>query len=272
MLDITVVGPLARSAADLAIALDIVGGPEETETALRLKLPPPAHKRFKGMRVAVWAEDPATHTDAEITAALHDLSRHLRGEGATVDLGARPGFDPRDAYEVYLKLLSAALNSRAPREQVERMKQAAAERPADDRSTVAIELRAADPSHAEWLNWNEQRHRMRRAWGAFFQDWDVLLCPVLGVPAQPRMEDAPSWELTTEINGTTVSWPELLFWPGLVGGFHLPASVAPLGMTRSGLPMGVQIVGPLYGDRTTLAFARMLERSWRAFEAPPGWE
>jgi amidase len=38
------------------------------------------------------------------------------------------------------------------------------------------------------------------------------------------------------------------------------------------LPVGVQIVGPLYGDRTTLAVARMLERSWRAFVAPPGYD
>jgi amidase len=271
MLDITVVGPLARSAADLAIALDIVAGPEETDTALRYKLPPPAHKHLKGMRIAVWAEDPATHTDGEITAALHDLSRHLRGEGATVDLGARPAFDPRDAYEVYLKLLSAAINSRAPQEHVERMNQAAAELAPDDNSTVATQLRAVAPAHAEWLNWNEKRHRIRRAWGTFFQDWDVLLCPVLSVPAQPRMEDRPPWELTTKINGATVPWPELLFWPGLVGGFHLPASVAPLGLTKAGLPIGVQIVGPLYGDRTTLAFARLLERSWRAFEAPAGW-
>jgi amidase len=64
----------------------------------------------------------------------------------------------------------------------------------------------------------------------------------------------------------------MLFWPGITCAYHLPASTAPLGVTRAGLPVGVQIVGPLYGDRTTLGVARMLERSWRAFEAPTGYD
>jgi amidase len=78
--------------------------------------------------------------------------------------------------------------------------------------------------------------------------------------------------MTAEINGQTVQWNEMLFWPGVIGGYHLPASVAPLGLTKAGLPMGVQIVGPLYGDRMTIAVAKMLEKSWRAFTPPPGWE
>ena len=77
--------------------------------------------------------------------------------------------------------------------------------------------------------------------------------------------------MKVEVNGESISWNEMLFWPGIVGGYHLPATAAPLGQTRAGLPIGVQIVGPLYGDRTTIAVAQMLERSWRAFVAPPGW-
>jgi amidase len=63
----------------------------------------------------------------------------------------------------------------------------------------------------------------------------------------------------------------MLFWPGITCAFHLPASVAPIGLSQSGLPIGVQIVGPMYGDRTTIAMAELLEKSWRAFVPPPGW-
>jgi amidase len=74
------------------------------------------------------------------------------------------------------------------------------------------------------------------------------------------------------INGRTIAYNDMLFWPGLTCGYHLPASVAPIGFTRAGLPLGVQIVGPLYGDRTTIAVAEMLEHAWLGFTAPEGWE
>jgi amidase len=47
--------------------------------------------------------------------------------------------------------------------------------------------------------------------------------------------------------------------------------VAPIGVAKSGLPIGVQIVGPLYGDRTTIRVAGLLEKAWRGFVPPDGW-
>jgi amidase len=64
----------------------------------------------------------------------------------------------------------------------------------------------------------------------------------------------------------------MLFWPGITCAFHLPASVAPLAVSKAGLPIGVQIVGPFHGDHTTLHVAELLEQHWRAFVPPPGWE
>ena len=72
------------------------------------------------------------------------------------------------------------------------------------------------------------------------------------------------------VNGRTHRLQDMLFWPGITCAFHLPASVAPIGLSDAGLPIGVQIVGPLYGDRTTIAVAELLEQSWRAFTPPPG--
>ena len=272
MTDISCVGPLARSADDLALALAATAGLDEAETTLTLDLPPPRVKTPRGLRVAVWAEDPSTETDSEITAALHELAAHLERSGATVSRSARPEFDPRTAFNIYLQLLSAALSARADRETLDRIAERAAGSPPDDQSAGAVMARSAEITHAAWIGLNERRHRTRRAWGAFFADYDVLLCPVHSVPAQPKREDEPMHAMTLEVNGRTICWSEMLFWPGIVGGFHLPASVAPLGLTRAGLPVGVQIVGPMYGDRMTIAVARMLETSWRAFEAPAGWE
>ncbi len=270
--DISCVGPLARSADDLAIALDAIAGPDAAETELTLDLPAPRVKHMKGLRVAVWAEDKATHTGGEITAALHDLATHLEKEGATVSLSARPAFEPRTAFDIYLKLLSAALSGRADRAALDKIAARAASYAADDHSPDATMARAAEITHAAWLVLNERRLRIRRAWGEFFRDWDVLLCPVHPVPAQKRAETEPTFAMKVDIDGKTVPWNEMLFWPLIIGGVHLPSSVAPLGKTQAGLPMGVQIVGPMYGDRMTIAVAKMLEKSWRPFEAPPGWD
>ena len=246
MADIAVIGPLARSAEDLPLAMAALAGPDPLDSAMTMTLPAPRFTGLKELRVAVWPADPATRTDDEITAKLHSLARHLRGEGARVSLTARPKFDPAAAYQLYRGLLGAALSAAAA--------------PAADALT-----------HSAFLRMNERRMRMRRAWSAFFQDWDVLLCPAHATAALPHRHDASPRELRIAVNGEDMAWDDMLFWPGITGAFHLPASVAPLGMTRHGLPLGVQIVGPLYGDRATIAVARLLERSWLGFSAPPGW-
>ena len=272
MSDISVIGPLARSADDLAIALSIMAHPDEAETEFQYGLPAPRVKTLKGLRVAIWAEDPATHTGAETTAAFLPLAKHLKHEGAKVSLTARPEFDAADAFEIYLKLLSAALSGRANPDALANMAARAAKADASDHSAPVVMDRAAGMSHGTWLGLNEQRHKIRRAYGAFFKDWDVLLCPVLALPAMIRTEDTTPNQRRVDIDGVEVAWEDMLFWPGITGGFHLPASTAPLALSRDGLPIGVQIVGPMYGDRTTIAVAQMLEKSWRRFQAPPGWD
>jgi len=272
MADISCIGPLARSAGDLALALDLLGHPDETETALRIKLPPPRSKKLQDLRVAIWAEQPGHATDRAITARLEELGRFLDRAGAKVSTSARPGFDATDAFHVYLRLLCAVLGSRATDEELKSWAERAEKLEAEDVRSSSVMSRSMAPRHRDWLAANEQRHRMRRAWGAFFRDWDVLLCPVIDTPALPHMHDGEMQDWRVPINGEEVLYNDQLFWPGIIGAFHLPATTAPLGRGAGGLPIGVQIVGPLYGDRTTIRVARLLEREWQAFSPPPGWE
>jgi amidase len=249
----------------------VVAGPDEAETAMRFHLPDPRVPGLRGLRVAVWAEQAGQITDPAITASLLELADSLEREGAVVSRSARPAFDVEAAYTLYLKLLFAALSGRATEADRERVRAKVRGLGKDDRSANAVMLSSVDMTHAEWLGLNEQRHRVRRAWGAFFQDWDVLLCPVLGAPTWPHMTEGEVADRRLVVGGQDVSYNDLLFWAGITCGYHLPASVAPLGLTPGGLPYGVQIAGPLYGDRTTIAVAGMLERSWRAFVPPPGY-
>ena len=188
-----------------------------------------------------------------------------------VDRTARPALDVEAAYTLYLKLLWAALSGRGTEADRERTRARVKLLAPDDMSSSAVLMRTVDLTHADWLVLNEQRGRMRRAWGAFFHEWDVLLCPVLGAPTWQHMTEGEPSSRRVTVAGQAVPYENLLFWPGITGAFHLPGTAAPLGMTAGGLPYGVQIVGPLYGDRTTIAVAGMLERSWRAFVPPPGY-
>ena len=272
MTDISAIGPLARSARDLSLALDAILGPDPAESALAYALPPPRATRLPELRIAVWSDEPGQATDAETVALIEELARHLEGQGAEVSRTVRPEFDPVEAFHLYLTLLDAALSARATEEDLAQKREAKAALRANDFSTHSFIVRAVDLSHRDWLRLNERRFQIRRLWGAFFEQWDVLLCPVIATPALPHMQEGETWERTYHVNGRAIAYNDMLFWPGVTCGFHLPASVAPLGLSASGLPIGVQIASRFGGDRTTIQAAEFLETSWRGFVAPPGWE
>jgi amidase len=113
---------------------------------------------------------------------------------------------------------------------------------------------------------------MRFAWAEFFREWDLLLCPVASSAAFPHDHAGERWTRTVRINGKDVPTTDQLFWAGYSGMVYLPATAAPCGFTPAGLPVGVQIVAPQYGDRTSIHFAKLLEREFQAFVPPPGFD
>jgi amidase len=238
---------------------------------LTLNLPAPRFSSLKDLRVAVWAEQHGQATDTETVAAILALADELERQGVAVSRTARPDFDPTEAYHLFLRLLDTAWSGRSTDEQLAAKRERATSASAADMEADAIMLRTVDMHHRTWLGLNERRFRLRRTWSAFFRQWDVLLCPAFSTPALPHRQDGAPWDRRITVEGHDISYSDLLFWPGLIGGYHLPGTVAPLGQTESGLPLGVQIVGPVYGDRTTIAVAGLLEQAWRGFKPPPGW-
>jgi amidase len=132
-------------------------------------------------------------------------------------------------------------------------------------------LRGTALAHRDWLAFNEERTKLRWLWRAFFQRYDVLLCPIMPTTAFPHDHTAEQGERRVTINGKPAEYGDQLFWAGVFGMVYLPATIAPVGPGRSGLPVGLQIVGPELGDRTTIEFARFLEREFGGVKAPPGY-
>jgi len=271
-LDMAVVGPMARSAEDLAIGLDIMAGSEAAEAAWQLRLPPPRQKTLAGLRVAVMTRHPCSDVDDAMQAELENLAKALRRAGAKVSMTARPAFDLAEGHALYIEMLRAITavgldDAAAAQWQAVRDGQAK-----DDASYYAQMARGITMRHRVFLQNNEQRQRMRRAWGAFFRDWDVLLTPPAASPAFAHDHAGERHQRTIAVNGRQVPVVEQMFWAGLASFYLLPGTVAPLGLSADGLPFGVQILGAMYDDRTTIEVARLLETAWRGFTPPPGWE
>ena len=74
-----------------------------------------------------------------------------------------------------------------------------------------------------------------------------------------------------EVDGRDIPYMDQLFWAGLITVAYLPSTVVPVGLTREGLPVGMQVVAPFLEDRTAIHFARLIEDLVGGFEAPPGY-
>jgi amidase len=270
--DIAVVGPLARGAEDLEIALDVMAGPDELDgRGWKLVLPRPKKKRLRDFKVAVVLDDRHAEVDESVQAEIQRLADFLGKKKVKVSDRAKPAFDTAEMQEVYLRLLRAATSARTPDDEYNRIRERTAALPADDKSTLAQMLRGWTVTHRDWLALNERRHRLRLAWDAFFQDYDILLCPVASTAAFPHDHDPDRVRRTIVVNNKKVPAFDQLFWAGYSCAAFLPATAAPIGESKDGLPIGVQIVGPQYGDYSTIAFAKLLEKEYRSFVPPPAY-
>ena len=267
--DLSVCGPLARSAQDLAMALDVMAGPDAREAVgWQLRLPRPRFKTLGELRVALWPTDDLAPVAEEVAERVRSLGTTLVRLGATVSDTARPVFDARQAHRTYQSLLTAVMSSAQPEDQVARAAERAASFARDDESDAAVTARATVMRHRDWLRHTFRRERLRRAWVEFFTDWDILICPQMAVPAFPH-DHRPFGERTVDVDGVAQPYFQQLFWSGLITTSYLPSTVFPTGPSRAGLPIGLQAVSAPYRDHCTIEFARLIAREIGGFAPPP---
>jgi len=270
--DISVTGPLARSARDLASMLKLLAGSDGPEArGLRISLPPAPQTSLKQFRVAVMLSDPVSEVDQPVQDMIAKLAKFLERKVKKLSMTARPDLSTREVMDVYIALLRSATSRRQTEDEFRANAAKVAGFAADDDSYYAKMLRAFVMPHRSWLTVNERRHQMRLIWDRFFEDWDVLLCPAAASAAFPHDHVGERHERTILVNGKKVPTTDQLFWAGYSGCFLLPSTVAPLGLTPQGLPSGVQIVTRQYGDLTAIRFAELLEQEYAGFVPPPGY-
>ena len=269
-------GPMARSAADLELALEILVKPGELDDkAWSITLPESRHLGLQDFRVALWADHKGYRIDTRCLDAMHGFAEDLRRLGVTVDDTARPDLDPAYSDDLYIAMLFSILSVGMTDEDRRLTIEAGAASAPDDRSYPARISRALQFNHREFLQLQERQQHLFRAWERFFTRYDVILCPIMPTVAFPHDHSGTGpghiaqYSRKHLVDGQECPYMEGLQWPGLATVAHLPATALPTGRFIDGLPMGVQAVGPYLEDRTTLRFARLVEQELGGYQAPP---
>jgi len=275
--DLAVAGPMARSADDLQLVLDVVAGPSPLmEPGWQLKLPAPKQKKIEDFRVLLWIDDPLCPIDRQMSSLYLQLKSALETAGVKVDVGSPLGMGLDYFYPTYLNLMGSAMG--AAQKKMERRVMGLAA-PLLEKLGGYLDapkrfenfLKGAAQSHVDWMRINEKRLRMRQKFQSVFDQYDVILMPPALTTAirhqhEPELPLRKIW-----VNGEKRNYADMLMWISPATLMGLPSTSAPIGKTTEGLPVNVQIMGAPYQDKATIKFAGMMAKVMGGFVVPPGY-
>jgi amidase len=243
MMYMSAVGPLGRSAHDLRTTLSVTGGPEgQAGKSYTWTLSPSRHTRLEDFRVGVVLDHEHAPVSNEVAGPLSNAVDALARAGATVVEGWPDGVDPVRNYESFgfhVRLFFVF------------------QQPSEDFATLS-----------EVVDHENRRMAARVSWSRYFNEIDVFLCPVNITPAFPH-DTRPFEERTITTPEGERSYNDQAFWVSHASLAGLPVVAAPIGRTPGGLPVGAQIMGPLYEDDTAITFAELFTDVIGGYEPPP---
>lgn len=275
--DLAVAGPMARTADDLQMLMDVVTGPSPLmEPGWNLKLPAAKQRKLQDFRVLFWFDDPLCPIGSDMQPAYAQLKRTLEEQGVSVTAGSPLGMNLETFYPTYLKLIGGVMG--ASHKKVERTVMSLAA-PVFEKLGSRFKLPklfdnyliGAGQSHVDWLRASEKRYRLREKFKAVFDEFDVVLCPVAMTTTFKHLQQPEMLLRKITVDGKQRNYPDLFMWIAPATLMGLPATSAPVGVTKEGLPVNVQIVGAPYEDKTTIRFAKLLEKAGITFQSPPGY-
>jgi amidase len=268
--DLPVAGPMARSAEDLELGLRVLGGPSGDEAiAYRWTLPPPRHARLTDYRIGYVLDDPLCPMSSDVRETLEAALDAMRKAGLKLEEGWPDGVDPYRQFETYMYLLSAAFASNLEDDTIEE-ERARAENP--EGGLGAVWARARVEPHKHFQAASGQRMAARAVWQDYFRTHDAFLMPTDFVAAFPHDHSEPNEARRIATPEGPRGYNEQLIWISFATLTGVPATTAPVGLTRDGLPAGIQILGPYLEDATPIDVARGLADVVGGFHPPAGYE
>jgi amidase len=267
--DVGVAGPIARSVADLRTEFGIVAGPlPEDAAAWRLEFDQGADlTKATDLRVATVIGEGADVVPiaADVRASLDRFAARLTDAGVAVDAVPLP-VPLADGLRTWIDVVSPVFTARLRDEAFARL--TAVEPPQGDDPQAAMG-RAIVSRFRSVLRATEVRQQQRQAWAELFERYDVVLAPVMPTTAFPHDTDRPEPERRLDIDGRSVTHLDAAAWLCAIGAMLLPAVVLPTGPSDSGLPVGIQLIGPFLSDMRLLRIAELLEAAVGTTFLPP---
>lgn len=253
-----VVGPMARSVADLSVLFEVMQGPDDGDScAAPVPLRWPGDDEVRKLRVGYFEDDGRTPVTPETRKAVKTAAEALRRAGFQVEPFRPDGLEK--ARQLWKKLFVKAGGMLIrPMFQGRESDMSPILRQFLEWSDAEPEFTGESLLHV-WVG----RDVIRRKILAQMRDYPILLCPAAAIPAFHHGER--SWR----IDGKTVSYLDAWSyteWFNLLGN---PAAVVPVSHSKDGLPIGVQIVGKPWEEEQVLTIAAVLERECGAGKAPP---
>jgi amidase len=267
-MDLAVVGPLARSAEDLRLAMNVLGGPDnDAAIAYKWTLPAARRKRLSDYRIGYVIDDPFCPVASDVKSVLARSIESLRKSGMSLREGWPAGVNPAEHWRTYMYLLFSVFASEVQDHELEELRKLA-ERP--DGSRDAIFAQASTAPHKVFLQMQRRQLEAREAWQQYFREQDAFLMPTAFVAAFLHDDRPPSKRRLPTPEGER-PYGDLEGWiaPATLAG--LPVTTAPVGLTGSKLPVGIQIVGPYLEDATPIDLAARMTDVVGGFTPPPGY-
>jgi amidase len=260
--DLGVGGPMARSVGDLKLLWSVLSKTKEA-----------APRPVKGARVAIWDEDPLLPLAQDVKDAVARAGDALSKAGAHVErIKAPVDFDT--LMTTYMWLLASIIGAGLPEPVLKEMEK-----------TREADLAAVEAGAHPWspelyrLGSTARVDEVKRAQAArqslkgrmevFFKGHDAIVMPIAPVTAFKHDHSEPFNARTIAESGLTIPYVTMLGWISLATALHLPALAVQAGRTKSGMPVGVQIVGPLNGEARLFDFAHAVEEGTGGFRPPP---
>ena len=256
-----VIGPMARSVGDLQLLFSVLAGIDDTESPSRQIANAPVNRRtaMRGLRVGFYSDDKVSPVTAETRQAVETAAQALSDAGMISEEVRPPGIER--GHDLWLKLFS-----RASVVQLRNVYGGQEEKGGD---FVRWRLATADdtpaPSLDDYINSWLERDRLRAVLLDWMDETPLLIAPVGATPAYEHN----THKIT--VGERTMSTFRAFSYCQTLNAFDLPVVVVPVAANKQGLPIGVQVIGRPFAEKTVLAAAAIIEESVGGWQPPPGY-